>query len=619
LNSTEAVITEIEAEPYQRTIVSIPVTTTGVGKVIINASAEDSFDRDGLTVEIPVNKRSVIQASANYGTTTEDAASENIKFPDDMREDVGRVSVVLSPSVITSLEGAFEYLRDYPYYCWEQRITKAAAAMQYLTLKQYLPKTFTWPDAEKVIKQTLDDAAGFQAPNGGMTFYIAQDQYVSPYLSAYTAIAFNWLKKAGYTVSKNVEDKLHAYLLELLRKDLVPDFYSEGMASSVRAVALAALAQNNKLSAEDVTRYQQHLPQMSLFGKSYYLQAVSLVGNKNIEKEVLDKILSHANETGGKFSFYENLDTYFTRIMESSLKTNCAVLSAIMKQKDLNQDIPIKLVRFLSQSREKKVHWENTQENIFCLNALSEFAKKYEAETPNYKYTVSIDQQERGSGKFKSFRDEAVEMDLPIKQGDKGREIKTEVKKQGPGRVYYATRLFFSPENPGVSSINSGIEVHREYSVERGGKFEMIEAGDQVKQGELVKVDLFLSLPGARNFVVVNDPIPGGLEPVNTDLATASTVDANKAEYTVAEASFWYEKRDWLLFGSSFWSFYHKELRHDSARFYSEYLPKGNYHLSYTAQAIATGKFVVMPTHTEEMYNPDVFGETKASVLEIIE
>ena len=67
------------------------------------------------------------------------------------------------------------------------------------------------------------------------------------------------------------------------------------------------------------------------------------------------------------------------------------------------------------------------------------------------------------------------------------------------------------------------------------------------------------------------------------------------------------------------WSFYHQELRHDAVRFYSDYLPAGNYHLSYTAQAIATGEFRVMPSHAEEMYNPDVFGKDVPALLTVSE
>jgi uncharacterized protein YfaS (alpha-2-macroglobulin family) len=63
------------------------------------------------------------------------------------------------------------------------------------------------------------------------------------------------------------------------------------------------------------------------------------------------------------------------------------------------------------------------------------------------------------------------------------------------------------------------------------------------------------------------------------------------------------------------WSFYHRELRHSSARFYSEHLAAGNYHLTYVSQAIASGTFALSPTHAEEMYNPEVFGESAAGQL----
>ena len=74
---------------------------------------------------------------------------------------------------------------------------------------------------------------------------------------------------------------------------------------------------------------------------------------------------------------------------------------------------------------------------------------------------------------------------------------------------------------------------------------------------------------------------------------------------------------NWFSYSFSRWSFYHKELRHDSVRFYSDWLPAGNYHLSYTAQAIAEGEFVSMPVYAEEMYDPDVFGKGLLRTLKV--
>jgi len=119
---------------------------------------------------------------------------------------------------------------------------------------------------------------------------------------------------------------------------------------------------------------------------------------------------------------------------------------------------------------------------------------------------------------------------------------------------------------------------------------------------------LYVRTPVARHFVAVDDPVPGGLEPVNRDLSTASGVDADAAEFEAAGGSFWFKYGDWSYFGASMWNFYHRELRHEAARFYADYLAAGNYHLSYAAQAISEGSFSAPATRAEEMYEPDVYG-----------
>ena len=220
-----------------------------------------------------------------------------------------------------------------------------------------------------------------------------------------------------------------------------------------------------------------------------------------------------------------------------------------------------------------------------------------------------------GTARFHTVRDPAVEHARPIREGDPGHEADVVIRRDGVGRLYYAARLHYSPSVLKAKPIHAGIEVRKEVSVERDGEWALLESPMTLRAGELVRVDLFLALPAARNFVVVDDPVPGGLEPVNRQLATASEVDAAKGDHPRSKASFWFSRDDWLGYGWSRWSFYHQELRHHAARFYSEYLPAGNYHLSYVAQAIAPGTFQILPTHVEEMYDPDVFGQWVPATL----
>src|SRR5258708_5874094 len=130
-------------------------------------------------------------------------------------------------------------------------MTKGPRAASCLKLRGYLAADLNWPEAKSLPQTFLDDASSFQAPNGGMAYWTPEDARVSPYLSAATALAFNRLRAAGYRVPDDVDKRLDKYLEALLRSNTAPTFYSEGMVSSVRAVALQALADGNRAGSHD--------------------------------------------------------------------------------------------------------------------------------------------------------------------------------------------------------------------------------------------------------------------------------------------------------------------------------------------------------------------------------
>ncbi|MEM7620939.1 MAG: alpha-2-macroglobulin family protein [Pseudomonadota bacterium] len=622
----------IKLAPYKRQTIHVPVTamklpynkTTKTGMITFIATAEDSSDGDGIKHKLVVNKRRSLETAANYGTSLSSSVSESLHFPEKIYPDVGDVSVVLSPSVIGNVDGAFRYIRDYPYTCWEQKLAKAVMASHYQNLRDYLPDDLTWDASQTLPNDMLKQAANHQVPNGGMSYYTARDEYTSPYLSAYTALAFNWLRSSGYDVPKTVESRLHVFLERLLRNDIFPNFYTRGMSSSIRAVALAALAEHGKVSLNDLERYRSHVGYMSLFGKAHYLQAaLKIEGADKIRKEVTDMILSSSSQSGGKFAFNEELDDSYARVLATSPRTNCAILSAITQYGEdkagasLVGDIPFKLVRSITQARGNRDHWQNTQENVFCMNSLIDYSRIYKNLTPNMHVSVTMDKENLGKANFKDLRDDAMTLSRPITKDDPGVKRKVNISKTGDGRIYYATRMRYASLEDHAIRLNAGIDIRKEYSVKRNDKLVLLNNPSEIKRGELVRVDIYVSLPTARNFVVVDDHVPGGLEPVNRDLATTSIVDADQAEFQAAGSSWWFRFDDWRHFNASRWSFYHKELTFNAVRFYSDYLPAGNYHLSYIAQAIAEGEFTKMPVHAEEMYDPDVFGKGLPGTLKV--
>ncbi|MBN2667200.1 MAG: hypothetical protein JXR67_11870, partial [Bacteroidales bacterium] len=398
---------KIVLAPYKRTTVYMPIQTKGFGKIEFQARAGDSKDKDVLYHYIPVNRQQSLETSINYGTSIEGSIEEDVMFPENIHEDIGRVFFKAAPTVIGNVDGAFRYMRDYPYGCWEQKLSKGVMAYHYTNMRNYLPEECLWDGAELLPQKVLSEAADFQAPNGGMVYFVPKDNYVCPYLSAYTALAFNWLRKGGCRIPEMVEKKLHEYLINLLRHDIVPDFFSPGMLSTVRAVTLAALAGSDGISINDLYRYLPSVPLMSLFGKSHFLlAAIQLKGPEEVIKNVLAQIMSHADQTGGKFHFNEDLDNAYGRILSTPLRSCSAILSAICElaaKKGYNElvgDMSFKIVRTITQTRGGRDHWENTQENIFCLNALIDYGRVYEKDTPDMTVSAFIDSKPLGQTRF---------------------------------------------------------------------------------------------------------------------------------------------------------------------------------------------------------------------------
>jgi uncharacterized protein YfaS (alpha-2-macroglobulin family) len=122
-----------------------------------------------------------------------------------------------------------------------------------------------------------------------------------------------------------------------------------------------------------------------------------------------------------------------------------------------------------------------------------------------------------------------------------------------------------------------------------------------------------------RQFVVVDDPLPAGLEGVDLSLATETQQGAAGAD---CSADYRDEGRGWGWWYGSWngcsWSpFDHKELRDDRVVWVASVLWPGTYNLSYVARATTPGTFKRPTAWAEEMYNPGVNGRTEGGTFTV--
>jgi len=140
--------------------------------------------------------------------------------------------------------------------------------------------------------------------------------------------------------------------------------------------------------------------------------------------------------------------------------------------------------------------------------------------------------------------------------------------------------------------------------------------------GDLVVTDLILVTGEAREYVVLDDRLAAGMEAIDTSLATtaawlsvpSSGFKAGGADSNDGDSNDYDERAQGPVLESVA---FRQELRDDRALFFVDHLPPGIHHFRYLARATSLGNFVIPPTKAEEMYNPENFGRTGATHIEV--
>jgi hypothetical protein len=171
------------------------------------------------------------------------------------------------------------------------------------------------------------------------------------------------------------------------------------------------------------------------------------------------------------------------------------------------------------------------------------------------------------------------------------------------GPVFYHLGVRERAARPSFTPRDQGIAVERWYE-----SVDTRRPLTSVTEGQVVRVRLRIRVPDERVMVVLDDPLPAGLEAVDLSLRTVSPFAPDVlAPEPEPYAGSW-------LFGSwdaGMWSpFDHTEIRDDRVVYFARTLWRGSYDATYLARATTAGRFTMAPAHAEEMYNPGVHGRS---------
>jgi uncharacterized protein YfaS (alpha-2-macroglobulin family) len=185
--------------------------------------------------------------------------------------------------------------------------------------------------------------------------------------------------------------------------------------------------------------------------------------------------------------------------------------------------------------------------------------------------------------------------------------------------VFYTLTVEEVPLDRPVTPDAKGIVVERWYE-----RFDDGRPATEVKEGELVRARLRITVPADREFVAVADPLPAGLEVVDLSLRTSGSLGpfTTEGSATAEQAGDRANPTTNHYYGSwygGWWSpWEHHEIRDDRVVYFARTLWKGTYTASYVARATTAGTFVRPPAHAEEMYNESLGGRSDGGLFRIV-
>jgi len=548
---------------------------------------------------IPIYKYSAPETVGTAGELDGQASiTELIALPRRYDASQGQLSVEVSPSLAAAMTGGLDYLEHYPYECTEQ------------TLSRFLPNVLTFralkelglsdPALEQRLKTLVNVGTqrlyAKQHADGGWGWWVTDES--NPFITAYALFGLNQAAQAGFTVSQSVMDNAAGYLRTYLDTTSAEETWRLNRLSFM----LYALADYGSPDVSETAQIYEKRQRLDTYARAYLAMTLSIIDpNDPRIKTLLSDINSAAILSATGAHWEENGRDWWN--MNTDTRSTAIALSALAKL-DPENNLNPNVVRWLMVARKANGAWESTQETAWALIGLTDWMTATGELKANYNYSVAVNGNEltAGAASSENLRDP---VQLQVKVADLFKDQANRLvfeRGAGDGQLYYTAHLTVYQAVKDVKAMSKGIVVARQYFIPDetcGGKNQpKCPAVTSAKVGQDVQVKVTIIAPNDLYYVVVEDPLPAGAEPVDTSLLTTSVV-GQPPELNFADP---------LYYGWGWWWFSNTDLRDEKVVLSATYLPKGTYEYTYTVHASLPGAYNVIPTTGYEFYFPEVMG-----------
>ncbi len=585
-------------------------------------------DRDAVAVGIPI-RPSYHPLAATLAGVLKDTATAEFTVRDDVDPARSTLSVSFGSSVLAVIDGARTSLRVYPWYCTEQISSVALPVVALYRARRQLGLDSQAAALEADVQTAVRTLARRQTSNGSIGYWSASD-WSSPWLSAYAGRVLLEARNAGVPVDSTVLERLADYLGSSLHdeewvRSPVAWWFRDLRGKLSEHVAAADFL--SRMGRPDVAIENSLLQQAARLRWEDRVQLATLFARRRdarTARSLLESIWATVNVEGRRAVLPST--AHDGHYFYSLARPAALLLQATLAVQPDHPLVGPLVETLVDHGRiDAKLEW-NTQDLGWTVLALSDY-QRFDRNAGSARITVRgpkgnlFSTTLEGVGEHATLHDTTLSLAKLVSKNDRGeRVVRLSLNAQSSGSsaagvpAYFFATVTEVPKTPPVDPVYRGIVVERWYE-----RVDTKQPTVSVAEGDLVRVRLRVTVPDERHFVVVDDALPAGLEPVDLSLRTVAAPGVTFPDYQPGQQD-WPEGEGWWYgsWDAGLWSpFDHRELRDDRVVYSATVLWKGTYTATYLARATTAGTFIVPPAWSEEMYNRGVNGRTGGSTFTV--
>ena len=482
----------------------------------------------------------------------------DMKPPDDAVKGMGRVGVSLQKSLSQGLEGVQGYMRDYPWSCMEQMVSRAIS----------LRDDGMWKRIESLLPSYLDG-------EGLVKFFPAQSLEGSPVLTSYI---LSISSESGRELPKDLVERMENGLVKFIEGKIRREssFHTPDLAIR-KLAAVEALSRRGKAGAKllsSVAIEPNLWPTSALLDWLNILKKTEDIPDRRKRLDEAEIIIrSRLNFQGTVMNFSTEKSDRLWWLMVSTDTNALRALLAFMDGEKWRGDVP-RLVRG-ALARQEHGRWETTVANAWGVVALDRYTRLFEATPVTGTTRVEMD----GAVKSVEWKGKKMGETLSFPWGKGGSKLGL---RHGGGGTPWAV-ITATAAIPLREPLSSGYRIRKTLI-----PVEQREKGSW-SRGDTARVRLEIEAQSDMTWVAVSDPVPAGSTILGSGLMRDSAI--------VSEGG---RDRTWPVY---------EERGFEGYRAYYDFIPKGRFIAEYTVRFNNEGRFRMPTTRVEALYAPEMFGE----------